>query len=92
MTYPTAFNPISVATADLNADNKLDIIVANAGTNNVGVLLNIGNGTFIPQVTYSTGSFPNFVTVADINGDGRSDIIVANRNGNNVGVFLSNCN
>jgi len=92
VTYPTDFNPISVATADLNADNKLDIIVANTGANNVGVLLNIGNGTFIPQVTYSTGSFPSFATGADVNGDGKSDIIVANTGANNVGVLRNTGN
>ena len=45
-TYSTGTNPHGVAVVDVNSDNKADIIVANRGSNNVGVLLNTGNGTF----------------------------------------------
>ena len=83
--------PESMATADLNGDNKLDIIVGNAYTNNVGVLLNTGNGTFSTQATYRTGdgSDPQSVATADVNGDNKLDIIVANYRTYNVGVFLN---
>ena len=37
-----------------DALDKSDIIVANSGSNNVGVLFNIGDGTFLPQTTYTT--------------------------------------
>ena len=47
--YATGTNPFSVTTADVNGDNKTDLIVANFGSSNVGVLLNTGNGTFRPQ-------------------------------------------
>ena len=87
-------NPFSVAVADVNGDGKPDLIVANHNTNNVGVLLGNGNGTFQAQQTFSTGagSAPNSVAVADVNGDGKPDLIVANLNGNNVGVLLGNGN
>ncbi|CAF1377744.1 unnamed protein product, partial [Rotaria magnacalcarata] len=70
---------------------NVDIIVANYGANNVGVLINTGNGTFIAQVTYTTGgsSNPAFVAAADVNEDGKIDIIVANYWGNTVGVLLN---
>ncbi|CAF4649123.1 unnamed protein product, partial [Rotaria magnacalcarata] len=51
-TYSTGSGPIEVTAADLNGDGKCDIIVANYASNNVGVLLNIGSGTFAAQVTY----------------------------------------
>ncbi len=82
--------PSSVAIADVNRDNKLDIIVSNYGSNKVGVLLNTGNGTFANQVTYSTGSSSYSVAAADVNGDSYPDIIVANLASNNVGVLLNN--
>jgi hypothetical protein len=92
-TYSTGSgsNPVSVAVVDINSDGKPDIIVANYGTNNVGVLLNSGNGTFTPQTTYSTGtgSNPIGVAVVDVNSDGKADIIVANQGTNNVGVLLN---
>ena len=55
-TYSTGSSPCSVAVVDVNSDNKPDIVIANYGSNNVGVLLNRGNGTFLTQTTYSTGS------------------------------------
>jgi hypothetical protein len=83
-----------LAVVDVNSDSKPDIIVANSGTNNVGVLLNAGNGIFTAQTTYLTGSgsYPDAVTVVDVNSDSKPDIIVANELGNNVGVLLNSGN
>ena len=72
----------SIRIADVNADGKLDIVVANWwDTNNIGVvgiLLGNGDGTFQPAVTYETGGAPNYsLVVADVNGDGKLDLIVS---------------
>jgi hypothetical protein len=81
----------SVAVADLRGDGKLDVIVANDNSDNVGVLLGNGDGTFQPVATYgSGGSVPWSVAVADVNGDGKPDIVVANDYSDNVGVLLGN--
>ncbi|CAF4007256.1 unnamed protein product, partial [Rotaria sp. Silwood1] len=83
--------PISVATAYLNHDRYLDIVVANSKGNNIGVIFSRGRNLYAPMVTYSTGSnsAPRSVAVADLNGDHKYDIIVANRDGNNIGVFFN---
>ena len=89
VTYPTGSCPRSVVVADVNGDNKFDIIVANGGSSNVGVLLNKGNGSFTSQTTYATGTSPYSVAVADVNGDNKPDIVVANWGWNSVSVLLS---
>jgi hypothetical protein len=85
--------PYAIVISDFNRDNIPDLIVPNSGTDNVGILLGYGNGTFMNQTTYSTGnnSYPVDVTVGDINGDNRLDIISANNKLNTVGIFLSTC-
>jgi len=44
-----------VAVGDFDNDSRLDIDVANSGTNNVGIFLGNDTGTFSSQITYSTG-------------------------------------
>ncbi len=76
---------------DVNNDNKPDIIVANQLRNNVGVLLNNGQGMFLSQTVYSieSESDPRYVSVVDINGDDKPDIVVAINGGNGFEVFLN---
>jgi hypothetical protein len=94
--------PWSIAVADVNGDNKLDLVVANCGTNPyycfgfysdglVGVLLGNGDGTFQPAVSYDSGGYgAASVAIADLNGDGKPDLAVANLTFDTVGVLLGN--
>ena len=77
---------------DVNSDSKPDLIVANYGSNNTGILLNTGSGIFLPQTNYSTPSGPASVAVADVNNDNKIDIIIANFGSNNIGVLLNTGN
>jgi hypothetical protein len=90
VTFSTGLNssPYSIAAGDFNNDTYLDIVVANYKSNNVGVFLGFGNGSFANQTTYLSGSEPKFVAVGDINNDMILDIIVANYGSNNLGIFL----
>ncbi|CAF3906819.1 unnamed protein product [Adineta steineri] len=88
-TYPVGTKPEAVAVADVNSDNKPDIIVANYVSNTVSVLLNEGSGIFNAQTTYLVGSSPYSVAVVDVNSDSKSDIIVTNSNSDNVSVLLN---
>ncbi len=65
-----------------------NLIVADFGTNQVGVFLNNGNSTFKAQRTLATGAGPDSVAVADLNHDGLADIVVGNSTDSTVGVFL----
>ncbi|CAF3154083.1 unnamed protein product [Rotaria sp. Silwood2] len=94
-TYSTGSrsSPYTVIVNDFNNDNYLDIAVANYGTNNIGIFLGYGNGTFSSQNVFSTGSSrPLFITTGDFNHDNRSDIVVANYGTNSIGIFLGHGN
>ncbi|HZC24909.1 MAG TPA: VCBS repeat-containing protein [Candidatus Binatia bacterium] len=83
----------SIAVADVNADDKADLLVANEGNATVGVLLGNGDGTFQPVVTYgSGGSGANSLATGDVNGDGKPDVVVATSLSATVGVLLGHGN
>jgi hypothetical protein len=92
-TFAAGSNPISVAMGDFNGDGALDLAVANSSDNNVGIMLNNGDGTFAAQTTYSTGGVtPRWVTVADVNHDNQPDLLITNFGSNTVSVLLGNSN
>jgi hypothetical protein len=81
--------PSAVATADLNADGKLDLVTSNEFSNSVSVLLGNGDGTFQPAVSYPVGANPIAVSIGDFTGDGKLDIFTVNSN-SSVSVLLGN--
>ena len=71
-----------------NNDTYLDIVITNCGSDNMGIFLGYGNGSFVNETTYSTDSSPSSVAVADFNNDTKLDIIVANHGSDNAGILL----
>ena len=88
--YLVGSGPWALAVADVNKDGRNDIVVANANSNTVSVLINNGNGTFAAGATYITGLNPRAVAVGDLNNDGYPDIVVANNGFTNVTVLKNN--
>ncbi len=87
--YGAGTQPLSVAVDDFNGDGKPDLAVANYyGSNNVSILLGVGNGTFNAAVNYGAGTQPRSVAVDDFNGDGKPDLAVANYGSNDVSILL----
>ena len=90
--YSVGYNsyPYEIVGVDVNNDNILDIVVANAGSSTLGVLLGYGNGIFAPVMTFSTGnnSSPYGAAPGDFNNDTYMDIVVANYHSNSIGVLL----
>ena len=92
--FTTGTSPFSVAFGDVNGDGRLDLAVANIGSNTVSVLLNTTTPIAVPasfatQQTFGTGLNPYSVAVGDVNGDGRLDLAVANYNSDTVSVLLN---
>jgi hypothetical protein len=68
-------SPVWVAAADLRQNGIVDLIVAQADSGTVGVLLGRGDGTFAPQFDYFVPGAPVFLLVRDFTGDGKLDIL-----------------
>ena len=90
--FATGTNPTSVAVGDFDGDGKLDVAVANNGSDNVSVLLGNGDGTFQAPVNYPVGDFPWSVAVGDFDGDGKLDLAVANAGSSTISVLLGEGN
>jgi len=88
--YPASISPDSVVFADVNLDDKPDLVVGN-WYGSFCVLNGNGDGTFQQPVTFPTGSnYSDSVAVADLNGDGKPDVVLADTVQNLVSVLLNN--
>ncbi|CAF4810949.1 unnamed protein product, partial [Rotaria sp. Silwood2] len=77
-----------VTVGDFNSDNRLDIAVANFGTNNIGIFHGFGNGSFSSQKEFSTGSSRPLAIIAfDFNNDTLLDIATANYGTHSISIF-----
>ena len=103
LVFPAGAGPSSVAVGDLNDDGTPDLVVADARSDTVSVLLGNGDGTFqaprqfaigafrTPNPVGSQNSLANFrrkVVLGDFNHDGKTDIAVANYDSGDVSVLL----
>ena len=84
--------PGGLASADINGDHRLDIVVVHVGktdqgvgTDDLAVLLGKGDGSFKVSLV-PTGVNAQAVVIADLDGDGRPDLATANH-GDHVSVF-----
>jgi hypothetical protein len=77
------------ALADVNADRRLDIVLAQAEENSVICALGDGAGGFSPvRATLSTGDHPYTIVVADFDGDGFLDAAAPNADSNDLTIGL----
>ena len=97
--------PSSLAAADFDGDNRLDLAVALYPQSALIVFRNIGGGNFLrftntplPVAGSGGADYPYAVQSADINGDGRPDLITSNNSstsvwlGNGDGTFQNGTN
>jgi len=72
-TVATPAIPRAVASADLDGDGRMDLLVANGSANTVSVMLGRGDLSFEQRIDYPMSHVPAGVVVADFDGDGRLD-------------------
>ena len=82
--------PRSLSVGDFNKDGRVDLAVANQGSNNVSVLLGDGRGGFTgaPGSPFAAGNSPVSVVVADFAHHGNLDIAAVSESENAVNFLL----
>ena len=95
--FTAGTGPHCVTAGDLNSDGKMDLIVANQGSNTISVFTNtatsgtITTSSLAAQVVIpSNGESPYYVSVGNIDGDTHPDILVSNQIGNKMVVIRNN--
>jgi hypothetical protein len=88
--FPVGNGPESVAVDDLDGDGDLDLVIANAGSDDISVLLGDGSGGFpaADASRFPVGEAPVFIAVGDLDGDGDLDLATANAFSDDVSVLL----
>ncbi len=76
----TYFVAYWIAVADMNGDNKPDLVISNFSgngfsTGSVQILLGNGDGAFQPQEGFAAATTSEFLAVGDFNGDHKIDVI-----------------
>ena len=91
--YPAGTFPQWISAADFNNDSKLDLITANYDSDNVSILIGIGDGTFQFVGNGGVSCFgPLSIATGDFNGDNKLDYATADGRCGSGSVAIGNGN
>lgn len=86
--FKAGLAPLDVTIGDFNNDGRKDLVVANSGSDDITLLLGVGDGTFRVKLHFDVGDAPFGVVSGDFDADGNQDLAVVNRGSNDVSVLL----
>jgi urease beta subunit len=86
LTGATGISGSTIAIADLDGDENLDLATTNGSS--ISVALGDGQGVFGTATQIQAGVNPSSVTAADVNADGRFDLVVVSGYNSEVNVLL----
>src|SRR5690606_24982900 len=78
---------IAVVAANFDANQALDLVVANRDANTISIRLGDGTGDFGVQAAFPTGTGPIGLGAGDFDGDGNLDVITANATSSDLTVL-----
>jgi len=77
VSYGVGDQPEEVLLCDIDQDGDLDAVTSDRVSDEVSVLLNMGDGVFLPRQRFDVGDHPSILVVSDFNRDGNLDIAVS---------------
>ena len=90
VSIPVGHGPRWISVADVNHDGNPDILVTNADSETVSILLGDSKGQFHPSPgsPFAAGHLPNDIGIADMNRDGNLDLVIADHQSPYLTILL----
>jgi len=91
-TFTASFDPTSIMAADVNGDGRQDLVLGDASTGHILVMVAQSSGNVDFSVanneTFSAGFTDGIIQTANLAGNSRADLVV--NDGSQIEVFLAN--
>lgn len=86
--FGVGIQALDILAEDLDADARVDLVIANTEEDKVSVIYGRGGGPFATDERFAVGRRPRMVRVADMNRDIHLDLVVANLDSKDLSILL----
>ena len=87
--FPPVYGSNHIDLADFNGDGLMDVVVCNATSNSIRLLLNNGDTTFTAQTASSIDRIPYDLDIGDLDRDGDIDLVATTYGGGELLVWMN---